>query len=122
MRVSIIVEGKHDRSKLQQVLTDDVHIVCTFGTPGTKQLQSIAHELRHDEVFVFTDNDSSGRRIRGMLRELFPDAVHIYTKRGYNGVEGTPLDYLALQLEKAGLEEFVIFPVDPASTWQKDEF
>jgi len=122
MRVSIIVEGKNDRSKLQQVLQGEIHVVCTYGTPGSKQLQSIAYELRHDEVFIFTDNDSSGKKIRALLRELFPEAVHIYTKRGYKGVEGTPLDYLALQLEKAGLEEFVNFPANPASIWKKDEF
>jgi len=122
MRVSIIVEGKNDRSKLQQVLQGEIHVVCTYGTPGSKQLQSIAYELRHDEVFIFTDNDSSGKKIRALLSELFPEAVHIYTKRGYKGVEGTPLDYLALQLEKAGLEEFVNFPANPASIWKKDEF
>lgn len=109
MRVSIIVEGKHDRSRLKHVLSDDVHIVCTFGTPGTRQLQALFTELRDDEVFIFTDNDASGKKIRALLGDLFPDAVHIYTKRGYNGVEGTPLDYLALQLEKAGLEEFIIY-------------
>lgn len=122
MRISIIVEGKNDRSKLRQVLQGDIHIVCTYGTPGTNQLQTIAHELRHDDVFIFTDNDASGRKIRSLLRELFPEAVHIYTKKGYKGVEGTPLDYLAQQLEKAGLEEFVIFPANPASSWHKDEF
>lgn len=122
MRVSIIVEGKHDRSRLKHVLNEDVHIVCTFGTPGSKQLQALHNELLHDEIYIFTDNDSSGKKIRALLGELFPDAVHIYTKRGYHGVEGTPLDYLALQLEKAGLEEFITYFPNPASTWQKDEF
>jgi len=122
MRVSIVVEGKNDRSRLKQVLCGDVHIACTFGTPGTKQLQSLAKELREDEVYIFTDNDSSGKKIRSLLSDVFPDAFHIYTRRGYHGVEGTPLDYLSLQLEKAGLEEFLTYSPDPACIWQKDEF
>lgn len=39
-----------------------------------------------------------------------PDAGHIYTRRGYAGVEGTPDEYNITQLEKAGLEEFIIYP------------
>lgn len=122
MRISIIVEGKNDRSRLKHVLSDEINIICTFGTPGTKKLQAIFNELQHDEVFIFTDNDSSGKKIRALLGDLFPDAVHIYTRRGYHGVEGTPLDYLALQLEKAGLEEFITYSPDPASIWLKDQF
>lgn len=122
MRVSIIVEGKNDRSRLKQVLNDEVHIVCTYGTPGSKQLQNLQQKLCHDDVYIFTDNDASGKKIRALLGDLFMDATHIYTKRGYHGVEGTPLDYLALQLEKAGLEEFITYFPNPASIWQKDEF
>ncbi|MDU5950697.1 MAG: DNA primase, partial [Paenibacillus macerans] len=32
MSVSIIVEGKNDRSKLRRLLGDEVRILCTFGT------------------------------------------------------------------------------------------
>ena len=45
------------------------------------------------------DNDSSGKKIRGALRDIFPDAEQIYTRRGYAGVEGTPDEYLIAQLE-----------------------
>lgn len=45
-----------------------------------------------------------------MLREVFPDAEHIYTRRGYKGVEGTPEEYLIQQLEKAGLESYIVYP------------
>lgn len=123
MSISIIVEGKNDRSKLQQLLTEHVQVYCTYGTPGAKQLQQLAQELRHDEVFIFTDNDSSGRKIRAMLRELFPDATQMYTRRGYKGVENTPNEYLLLQIEKAGLEEYLRdTPTNPTSIWSKDEF
>jgi toprim domain protein len=65
--------------------------------------------VRDDEVFLFMDNDSSGARIRGVLRDAFPDAQHLYTRRGYAGVEGTPDEYLIAQLEKAALNEFIIY-------------
>jgi len=42
--------------------------------------------------------------------------VQIYTRRGYAGVEGTPDEYIIQQLEKAGLEEYVIAPDQPPIT------
>lgn len=121
MNISIIVEGKNDRSRLRLLLNEQVNLYCTYGTPGNKQLQQLAHQLRHDEVYIFTDNDPSGKKIRSLLSELFPDAIHMYTRKGYHGVEGTPFDYLVQQIEKAGLSEFLIdTPTSPAHTWYKE--
>ncbi|RIX53054.1 DNA primase [Paenibacillus nanensis] len=123
MEYVIVVEGKNDKSKLRRVLDDGVAIFCTFGTPGTDQLEKLRREVGDRDVFIFTDNDSSGKRIRGMLRDVFPDAEHIYTRRGYAGVEHTPEEYLIQQLEKAGLDAHIVYPApDPASMWNKDEF
>lgn len=119
----IIVEGKNDRSRLRRVLDSRVPIFCTYGTPGTEQLEKLRRDIGDRQVFLFTDNDASGKRIRGILRDLFPDAEHIHTRRGYSGVENTPEDYLIAQLEKAGFDAHILYPApDPASQWNKDEF
>lgn len=110
MSLAIIVEGKNDRSRLRKLLSDEIAIFCTYGTPGSDQLAELKKQAGKGEVFIFTDNDASGRKIRGLLSDLFPDAVHIYTRRGYAGVEGTPDEYMIQQLEKAGLEEFILYP------------
>lgn len=112
MSIIIIVEGKNDRSRLRRLLKPEVEILCTFGTLNTLKLETLRKKAGHSEVYLYMDNDSSGKRIRGVLRDAFPDAGHIYTRRGYAGVEGTPDEYLIAQLEKAGLEEFIIYP-DP---------
>ncbi|WP_068773907.1 toprim domain-containing protein [Paenibacillus sp. FJAT-26967] len=114
MPIAIIVEGKNDRSKLRRLLSSDVEIYCTYGTPGTEALEKLQRKVRFQEVYVFTDNDSSGKKIRGKLRDVFPDGEQIYTRRGYAGVEGTPDEYLIQQLEKAGLEEYILYPPAPA--------
>ncbi|MHA6483082.1 toprim domain-containing protein [Paenibacillus sp. strain BS8-2] len=123
MDVTIVVEGKNDRNRLKRVIDDRIQILCTYGTPGAAQLEKIRKDSGHRHVFVFTDNDSSGRRIRGMLSDIFPDAEHIYTRRGYSGVEHTPEEYLIEQLEKAGLGEYIMYPApDPAPRWNKENF
>lgn len=110
MPITIIVEGKNDRSKLRRLLSEDIRILCTFGTPNSSKLESLYTEAKQDEVYLFLDNDSSGRKIRALLSDLFPDADHLYTRRGYAGVEGTPDEYAVQQLEKAGLDEFILYP------------
>ena len=110
MSITIIVEGKNDRSKLRRLLDEEVRILCTFGTPNSAKLESLYLEARSDDVYLFLDNDSSGRKIRALLSDLFPDADHMYTRRGYAGVEGTPDEYAVQQLEKAGLDEYIRYP------------
>lgn len=119
MPIYIIVEGKNDRSKVRRLLNPEIQIVCTYGTLNTTRLESLRKEIKDSEVYLFMDNDSSGKRIRGVLRDAFPDAGHIYTRRGYRGVEGTPDEYIISQLEKAGLEEFIVYP-DSYTVWSKD--
>ncbi|WP_138495253.1 toprim domain-containing protein [Paenibacillus pinistramenti] len=108
--ITIIVEGKNDRSKLRRLLSGEVNILCTFGSLSSLRLEQLRRQTRNDEVYLFMDNDSSGKKIRAILRDAFPDAEHMYTRRGYAGVEGTPDEYVIAQLEKAGLEEYILYP------------
>lgn len=112
MELVIIVEGKNDKRRLNRLLTDDVQILCTYGTLNTERTESLRKKAGDKPVYLFMDNDASGKKIRGVLRDTFPDAEHIYTRRGYAGVEGTPDEYLIAQMEKAGLEEYIQYP-DP---------
>ncbi|GAA3409226.1 toprim domain-containing protein [Paenibacillus hodogayensis] len=107
MSIAIIVEGKNDRSRLRRLLTDDILILCTYGTLNSDKLEKLRKQIGDREVYLFTDNDPSGKRIRGVLRDAFPDAEQIYTRKGYAGVEGTPDEYIVQQLEKAGLDEYI---------------
>ncbi|MCM3338899.1 DNA primase [Paenibacillus sp. MER TA 81-3] len=113
MEIAIIVEGKNDRSRLRRLLNDEVCILCTYGTLNTERTEALHKEAGDKPVYLFMDNDASGKRIRGVLRDTFPDAEHIYTRRGYAGVEGTPDEYLIQQLEKAGLDEYIMYPDPP---------
>ncbi|MFO7262545.1 MAG: DNA primase [Bacillaceae bacterium G1] len=103
----IVVEGKNDRRQLEKVLRPGIPILCTYGIPSSERLEWLKKHIGMAPLYIFVDNDAAGRRIRGVLADAFPDAEHIYTRRGYDGVEGTPLDYLVQQLAKAGLEDWI---------------
>ena len=109
MKPAIVVEGKRDREKLETLLDlTQVDIYCTFGTPGTERIEQLIDEIGQRFVFIFTDNDVSGKKIRALLRDAFPDAEHIHTNKGYAGVEGTPDEYILERLVKAGLEPYLL--------------
>jgi toprim domain protein len=110
MHPVLIVEGKNDKSRLKSILHPDIDILCTFGTPGTERIEQLKEQVGDRYVYIFTDNDAPGKKIRCLMREAFPDGEHIYTHRGYAGVEGTPEEYIIQQLEKAGLEEYIMYP------------
>lgn len=107
MNPVIVVEGKNDRKQLEKVLVPGIPILCTYGIPSTERLDLLKKKIGPAPLYIFVDNDAAGRRIRGVLADAFPDAEHIYTRRGYDGVEGTPLEYLVQQLVKAGLEDWI---------------
>ncbi|MCC3374673.1 DNA primase [Cohnella sp. REN36] len=121
MEIAIIVEGKNDKSRLSRVLSPDVPIYCTFGTLNTNRIEMLRKSVGDRQVYLFMDHDASGRRIRGVLGDVFPDAEHLYTRRGYAGVEGTPEEYLIQQLEKAGLEAYIVYPDPSATVWTKED-
>lgn len=110
MEYAIIVEGKNDRARLRKLVSEEIEILCTYGTPGEETIDRLKRQVGSRHVFIFTDNDPSGRKIRAMLADAFPDAEQMYTKKGYAGVEGTPEEHLIQQLEKMELDEYIRYP------------
>ncbi|KYP80506.1 hypothetical protein [Ferroacidibacillus organovorans] len=100
MRAVVIVEGKKDRERILPLLREDIDVLCTFGIPTHQRVMEIHARVQNDELFVFTDSDDVGKRIRGMLAEEFPEAIHLHTKREYDGVEHTPPEFLFQLFEK----------------------
>jgi toprim domain protein len=99
----IIVEGKTDRERLRRVLAELVPIFCTYGTYSTNKAEQLAVKIDPAaEVYIFTDEDDSGRKLRALLREDFPDAIHLYTNKEFAQVANTPDDVLAEILAEAG--------------------
>ena len=97
----IIVEGKTDKQRLQQILDEPVEIVCTYGTLGLDKLEQLIEELSDDEVCVLLDADHSGDKARRLFKQEFPNVRHLYTHRMYREVATTPLNVLAQILEGA---------------------
>ncbi|WP_232697725.1 toprim domain-containing protein [Brevibacillus daliensis] len=101
----IIVEGKTDKARLEKVLAEPTQIYCTHGSfsfEKGEKLQSIIEEA--EEVYIFTDEDYDGKKLRQQLKEEIPWAHHLHTRKVFAEVARTPLEELAMILDEAGFE------------------
>lgn len=76
----IVVEGKDDTRRLQEVVVADT--IETIGSAINDDiLQQIEHAQETRGVIVFTDPDFSGEKIRKTIMEVVPDAKHAFLAR-----------------------------------------
>lgn len=96
----IIVEGITDKQAIEQIITEQITILCTFGTFDLERFDDLleTYELDHKEIFILVDEDSAGIELRKQLARELPHAKHIYVNEGYGEVASTPADVLATTL------------------------
>ncbi|MEL1135240.1 toprim domain-containing protein [Desulfitobacterium sp. THU1] len=100
----IIVEGKTDKERLQEILAEPVEILCSHGTISYEKIEEWATQLEESEVYLLVDADDSGEKIRKNLQQELPNIRHLYTQRMYREVATTPLEVLAQVLAHAHFE------------------
>ncbi|MGC6767312.1 ribonuclease M5 [Enterococcus sp. LJL128] len=76
----IVVEGKDDTRRLQEVV--EVDTIETIGSAINEDiLTQIEHAQETRGVIIFTDPDYSGEKIRKTIMEVVPDAKHAFLSR-----------------------------------------
>lgn len=122
VREVLVVEGKYDAAKLQNIV--DGLVLCTggFGVFTSEETKELILRLgRVRGLCVLTDSDAAGFRIRRYLNDIaagitvknaYIPAVPGKEKRkakpgkeGLLGVEGVPDDVLVQALRRAGVGE-----------------
>ncbi|WP_458306043.1 toprim domain-containing protein [Aneurinibacillus baijiui] len=100
----IIVEGKTDKKRLEKIIAEPVEIICTHGTLSSDKLDGIYQQTGASEVYIFVDEDAPGKKLRAQLRNEFPNAYHLYTRRSYTEIARTPYEHLLKILRDAHFE------------------
>jgi len=101
MQKVIIVEGKTDQRRLEEVLAEPVTFLLTHGTLGEEELLRRLLPYEREDVYIFVDADEPGNRLRRLLGRWFPRAKHLYTRKIYREIAHTPLSHLARVLDEA---------------------
>lgn len=117
---AVIVEGKHDKIKLEGVI--DALIITTDGFRifNNKEKQKLIRKLAHEKgILIITDSDSAGFKIRAFLKGIVEEGqiFHAYipeikgkerrkesvSKEGILGLEGMTKEIIINALNKAGI-------------------
>ena len=85
----IIVEGKSDKKKVQQVIAEPVNIICTHGTMSIDKLDDMIETLYGKQVYILADSDDEGEKLESGLNVL-SESEHIYVDKTYCEVARCP--------------------------------
>ncbi|MBO0470705.1 ribonuclease M5 [Enterococcus sp. DIV0242_7C1] len=117
----IVVEGKDDTRRIQEVV--DADTIETIGSAINEEiLEQIEHAQETRGVIIFTDPDYSGEKIRKTIMDVVPDAKHAFLsrrlaapkKRGSSlGVEHASDEAIVEALEK------IVTPVHEEDDYQE---
>ena len=66
----IIVEGKSDKKKVQQVIVEPVNIICTHGTMSIDKLDDMIETLYGKQVYILADSDDEGEKLESGLNVI----------------------------------------------------
>jgi len=102
----IVVEGKSDTKRIQEVVNAD-----TIETIGSAINDDILRQIEHAQevrgVIVFTDPDFNGEKIRKIIMEEVPDAKHAFLSRR-EGRPGSKSKGTSLGVEHASNEAILL--------------
>lgn len=101
----MIVEGVTDKKKVEKMMTEEMLVICTYGTLGVERFDELLYEydLDHKHVYILVDEDKAGIKLRKQLSRELPHAKHIYINEGYREVATTPDQALAVALLSKGI-------------------
>ncbi len=66
----IIVEGKSDKKRVQQVIAEPVNIICTHGTMSIDKIDNMIETLYDKQVYVLADSDDEGEKLENGLNVI----------------------------------------------------
>ena len=98
----IIVEGKSDKKRVQQVIAEPVNIICTHGTMSIDKIDNMIETLYDKQVYVLADSDDEGEKIRKWFKRYLSESEHIYVDKTFCEVAKCPKNYLAHVLSRYG--------------------
>ena len=108
----IVVEGKHDRDRLEKLF--DCDVICTDGLSMSEDvLETIRTIGSKRGVIVFTDPDHPGEVIRRKIEEIVPNCQHVFIdKKDAIGKRNVGVEYVSDEKIIKALENCIIFEKD----------
>ncbi|MFC4713931.1 hypothetical protein [Planococcus dechangensis] len=106
MEKVIVVEGISDKTRIAPLIAEPVTILCTNGTVSATRLEEMLLPFEGQDIIILVDADSSGDKLRKLIKREFPEARHFYIDKSYKEVAATPIGKLIDVLNAADVRVF----------------
>ncbi len=116
----IVVEGKHDLQRLENLF--DCDVICTGGLGLSEDvLMTIGTADQNQGVIIMTDPDYPGRKIRDEVAKAAPNAKHIFVeKEDAIGKRNVGIEYVSDEKLVELIEQTVTFTNKTETISRKD--
>lgn len=103
LMICMVVEGRSDKLKLEQVIAEDAIILCTNGTMSEDNLLELLAPYEYLKFYTLFDADVSGQKMRKLMKRVYSEAIQLEIPAQYKEVATTPTAVLATLLKKANI-------------------
>lgn len=100
----MIVEGRSDKLRLQQIVARNVHILCTNGTKDEEALIELVEPYEDSQLYTFFDRDKSGDYLRKKMQRVYSEAVQLHVPAPFIEVAEIPPTVLKPILRAAKID------------------
>lgn len=116
----IVVEGKHDKARLDKLFDCDVLVTSGLALKQ-EDLEIIQQASQHQGVIIMTDPDFPGKKIRDRISEKVPRAKHVFIeKREAIGKRNVGIEYVSDENLIKALSQAVTFQENTnCLSWQQ---
>lgn len=95
----VVVEGKDDKTALSRVIEPEkIYILNGMSGANQKKIDDLKRLAKNNKIYILTDPDYAGKKIREKINKNIPNAINIYankflaTKKDNVGVENLNAD------------------------------
>ncbi len=102
--ICILVEGRSDKLKLEEVLAQEAIVLCTNGTISEEALLELLEPYEHLGLYTLFDADKSGEKLRKLMKRVYSDAIQLEIPKQYLEVADTPKSILVELLNEVKIK------------------
>ena len=78
----VVVEGKDDKTAVSRVIhPDNIYILNGMSGANQKKIDDLKRLAKNNKIYILTDPDFAGKKIREKIKENIPTAIDIYASK-----------------------------------------
>lgn len=77
----VVVEGRDDKTALKRVIDANIYILNGMSGINKKKIDDLKKLSEKNKIYLLTDPDHAGNKIRNILNQNIPDIINLYANK-----------------------------------------